>query len=70
MVDQTERRAPNRPATVRPVTPGQRAAQAERTGGEPTLEFADMVPYDAYVQASALHRMQHRSAATRARCPS
>lgn len=59
MVDQTERRAPNRPATVRPVTPGQRADQAARTGGEPTLEFADMVPYDAYVQASALHRMQH-----------
>ncbi|PWR06062.1 tryptophan 2,3-dioxygenase [Micromonospora acroterricola] len=56
-MDQTERRAPNR-ATVRPVTPRQRAARAARNGGEPTLEFAELVPYDAYVQASALHQLQ------------
>lgn len=58
MMDQTERRAPNRPVTVRPVTPRQRAARAARNGGEPTLEFAELVPYDAYVQASALHKLQ------------
>ncbi|WP_406081983.1 tryptophan 2,3-dioxygenase [Micromonospora sp. NBC_00858] len=58
-MDQTERRAPNRAATVRPVTPRQRAARAARNGGEPTLEFAELVPYDAYVQASALHQLQH-----------
>lgn len=29
-----------------------------RNGGEPTLEFAERVPYDAYVQASTLHRLQ------------
>ncbi|MEU7613665.1 tryptophan 2,3-dioxygenase family protein [Micromonospora sp. NPDC049204] len=57
-MDQTERRAPNRPASVRPVTPRQRAARAARNGGEPTLEFADLVPYDAYVRASALHQLQ------------
>ncbi|RLP93400.1 tryptophan 2,3-dioxygenase [Micromonospora sp. BL4] len=57
-MDQTERRAPNRVATVRPVTPRQRAARAARNGGEPTLEFAELVPYDAYVQASALHQLQ------------
>ncbi|WP_410811495.1 tryptophan 2,3-dioxygenase [Micromonospora sp. 067-2] len=57
-MDQTERRAPNRPATVRPVTPRQRAARAARNGGEPTLEFAERVPYDAYVQASTLHQLQ------------
>ncbi|MFI6783010.1 tryptophan 2,3-dioxygenase [Micromonospora sp. NPDC050276] len=58
MVDQTGRQAPNRPALVRPVTPRQRAARAARNGGEPTLEFAERVPYDAYVQASTLHTLQ------------
>ncbi|MFC5926035.1 tryptophan 2,3-dioxygenase [Micromonospora vulcania] len=58
-MDQTERRAPNRAATVRPVTPQQRAVRAASNSGEPTLEFAEMVPYDAYVQATALHKMQH-----------
>ena len=43
---------------VRPVTPQERAARAARNGGEPTLEFADRVPYDAYVRASTLHRLQ------------
>ena len=55
-MEQTERRAPNRAATVRPVTPRQRAARAARNGGEPTLEFAERVPYDAYVHASTLHQ--------------
>ncbi|MFF5181743.1 tryptophan 2,3-dioxygenase [Micromonospora sp. NPDC000316] len=57
-MDQTERRAPNGGVTVRPVTPRQRAARAARNGGEPTLEFAELVPYDAYVRASALHKLQ------------
>ncbi|MEU7928923.1 tryptophan 2,3-dioxygenase family protein [Micromonospora sp. NPDC049107] len=57
-MESTERRASNRVATVRPVTPRQRAARAARNGGEPTLEFADLVPYDAYVRASALHQLQ------------
>ncbi|MEV0004115.1 tryptophan 2,3-dioxygenase family protein [Micromonospora sp. NPDC050980] len=43
---------------VRPVTGQQRAARAARNGGEPTLEFAERVPYDAYVHASTLHRLQ------------
>ncbi|GIJ24690.1 tryptophan 2,3-dioxygenase [Micromonospora lutea] len=50
-----------RPATrteVRPVTARQRMARAARNGGEPTLDFAERVPYDAYVQASTLHRLQ------------
>ena len=45
-------------AAVRPVTPQQRAARAARNGGEPTLEFAERVPYDAYVRASTLHGLQ------------
>ncbi|MEU9826499.1 tryptophan 2,3-dioxygenase [Micromonospora chersina] len=43
---------------VRPATPQQRAVRAARNGGEPTLEFADRVPYDAYVHASTLHKLQ------------
>lgn len=43
---------------VRPATPQQREARAARNGGEPTLEFADRVPYDAYVRASTLHQLQ------------
>ncbi|WP_406041677.1 tryptophan 2,3-dioxygenase family protein [Micromonospora sp. NBC_00898] len=43
---------------VRPATPQQRAARAARNGGEPTLEFAERVPYDAYVRASTLHGLQ------------
>ena len=43
---------------VRPATPQQRAARAARNGGEPTLEFAERVPYDAYVRASVLHGLQ------------
>ena len=45
-------------AAVRPATPQQRAARAARNGGEPTLEFAERMPYDAYVHASTLHRLQ------------
>ncbi|TDC42635.1 tryptophan 2,3-dioxygenase family protein [Micromonospora sp. KC213] len=55
---QTNRRATTLTAAVRPATPQQRAARAARNGGEPTLEFADRVPYDAYVHASTLHRLQ------------
>lgn len=43
---------------VRPVTAGQRSARAEANAGEPTLEFAARVPYDAYVHASTLHTLQ------------
>ncbi|GAA0375000.1 tryptophan 2,3-dioxygenase [Micromonospora gifhornensis] len=56
-MEQTELRPGTRTA-VRPVTGKQRAARAARNGGEPTLEFAERVPYDAYVQASTLHRLQ------------
>ncbi|WP_433344252.1 tryptophan 2,3-dioxygenase [Micromonospora sp. CA-111912] len=55
---QTDLRAPALAAAVRPATPQQRAARAARNGGEPTLEFAERVPYDAYVHASTLHRLQ------------
>jgi tryptophan 2,3-dioxygenase len=57
-VEQTDLRAPMVTAAVRPVTPQQRAARAARNGGEPTLEFAERVPYDAYVRASTLHGLQ------------
>ncbi|MCN0181111.1 tryptophan 2,3-dioxygenase [Salinispora arenicola] len=56
-MERTERRAATR-AEVRPVTPRQRATRAARNGGEPTLEFTGRVPYDAYVHASTLHRLQ------------
>ncbi|GIJ80533.1 tryptophan 2,3-dioxygenase [Micromonospora phaseoli] len=56
-MEQTELR-PGTRAAVRPATPRQRAARAARNGGEPTLEFAERVPYDAYVQASTLHGLQ------------
>ncbi|NIL58612.1 tryptophan 2,3-dioxygenase [Salinispora arenicola] len=56
-MERTERRAASR-AEVRPVTPRQRATRAARNGGEPTLEFTGRVPYDAYVHASTLHRLQ------------
>ncbi|TDC83218.1 tryptophan 2,3-dioxygenase [Micromonospora sp. KC606] len=55
---QTDRRATTLTAAVRPATPQQRTARATRNGGEPTLEFTDRVPYDAYVHASTLHRLQ------------
>ncbi|GAA2711695.1 tryptophan 2,3-dioxygenase [Micromonospora olivasterospora] len=57
-MEQTDLRAPTLAAGVRPVTPQQRAARAARNGGKPTLEFAERVPYDAYVRASTLHRLQ------------
>lgn len=56
-MERTERRAATR-AEVRPATPRQRATRAARNGGEPTLEFTGRVPYDAYVHASTLHRLQ------------
>ncbi|BCJ70589.1 tryptophan 2,3-dioxygenase [Catellatospora sp. IY07-71] len=52
----------NAPSTmtsaVRPATAQERAARAEANGGEPTLEFAERTPYDAYVHASTLHTLQ------------
>ncbi|MEO3779734.1 tryptophan 2,3-dioxygenase family protein [Micromonospora sp. B11E3] len=57
-MEQTDLRAPTLAAAVRPVTPQQRAAKAARNGGKPTLEFAERVPYDTYVRASTLHRLQ------------
>ncbi|MGC4807061.1 tryptophan 2,3-dioxygenase [Micromonospora sp. DT233] len=57
-MEQTDLRAPALAAPVRPVTPQQRAARAARNGGKPTLDFAERVPYDAYVHASTLHRLQ------------
>lgn len=56
-MERTELRAAT-VAAVRPVTPRQRATRADRNGGEPTLEFTGQVPYDTYVQASTLHRLQ------------
>jgi len=56
-VERTELRATTA-AEVRPATPRQRATRAARNGGEPTLEFTGRIPYDAYVQASTLHRLQ------------
>lgn len=52
-------RQPRTSAPVRPVDEAQRVARAAANRGGPTLEFADQVPYDAYVRASTLHRMQH-----------
>ncbi|MEV4756060.1 tryptophan 2,3-dioxygenase family protein [Micromonospora sp. NPDC049559] len=43
---------------VVPVTAQERAARAAANAGRPTLEFAGQIPYDAYVRASTLHRMQ------------
>ncbi|MFD9127297.1 tryptophan 2,3-dioxygenase [Kitasatospora sp. NPDC059571] len=44
---------------VRPATARERADRAAATGGVPTLDFQGLVPYDAYVRASDLHRLQH-----------
>ncbi|WP_372451876.1 tryptophan 2,3-dioxygenase [Catellatospora tritici] len=43
---------------VRPATAEERDERAVANGGEPTLEFADQTPYDAYVHASTLHSLQ------------
>ncbi|MEV4201630.1 tryptophan 2,3-dioxygenase [Micromonospora globbae] len=57
-MEQTELRGRTVTAALRPVTPKQREAKAARTGGEPTLEFDGRTPYDVYVNASTLHRLQ------------
>ncbi|MFI7605612.1 tryptophan 2,3-dioxygenase [Micromonospora sp. NPDC049366] len=57
-MEQTELRERTPTVAVRPVTPRQRAATAARNGGEPTLEFAERVPYDVYTHASTLHGLQ------------
>lgn len=49
-------RTPEAPA-VRPSSETERARRAAANGGDPTLEF-DRVPYDEYVHASTLHRLQ------------
>ncbi|MFV2018353.1 tryptophan 2,3-dioxygenase [Micromonospora sp. LOL_023] len=46
------------PPAVRPVDAAERDARAADNAGEPTLEFGDRVPYDAYVHASTLHSLQ------------
>ncbi|WP_018252091.1 tryptophan 2,3-dioxygenase [Salinispora mooreana] len=56
-MERTEPRAATA-AALPPVTPRQRATRADRNGGEPTLEFTGRVPYDTYLQASTLHRLQ------------
>ncbi|MDH6115110.1 tryptophan 2,3-dioxygenase [Kitasatospora sp. MAP12-15] len=46
-------------AVLRPATAQERADRALATGGAPTLEFHDRVPYDAYVRTEELHRLQY-----------
>ncbi|MEE6262690.1 tryptophan 2,3-dioxygenase [Plantactinospora sonchi] len=43
---------------IRPTSAEQRLARAVANHGEPTLEFAELLPYDAYVHASTLHSLQ------------
>jgi tryptophan 2,3-dioxygenase len=43
---------------IRPATEQQRTQRATANSGEPTLEFAEQTPYDAYVHASTLHSLQ------------
>jgi tryptophan 2,3-dioxygenase len=45
-------------ATIRPVTARERVARAAANAGNPTLEFAGPLPYEAYVHASTLHGLQ------------
>mgnify|MGYP001049305505 CR=1 FL=1 len=52
-----QRRRVERPR-VRPASPEQRLARAAANRGEPTLEFTERIPYDAYVRASTLHTLQ------------
>jgi tryptophan 2,3-dioxygenase len=43
---------------IRPVDARERAERAAANAGEPTVQFADQIPYDAYVRASTLHTLQ------------
>ncbi|MEO3748297.1 tryptophan 2,3-dioxygenase family protein [Plantactinospora sp. B5E13] len=43
---------------VRPASAEQRLARAVANHGEPTLEFTEPLPYDAYVHATTLHSLQ------------
>ncbi|MBO4206408.1 tryptophan 2,3-dioxygenase [Micromonospora echinofusca] len=54
----TDLHAPAGTTVLRPVTAQERARRAAANAGEPTLEFDGQVPYDAYVRASTLHRLQ------------
>lgn len=45
-------------AAIRPASARERGERARRNAGEPTLEFAEGVPYDSYVRASTLHNLQ------------
>jgi tryptophan 2,3-dioxygenase len=56
-VGNTDLRVPDAPA-VRAASARDRDERAATNGGEPTMEFTDRVPYDAYVHASTLHRLQ------------
>jgi tryptophan 2,3-dioxygenase len=44
--------------TARPSSERERSEHGEGSGGTPTLEFAEGVPYDRYVHASTLHSLQ------------
>jgi tryptophan 2,3-dioxygenase len=43
---------------VRPSSSPERERRAAANGGDPTVEFAERVPYDRYVRASTLHSLQ------------
>lgn len=45
-------------SSIRPASERERAERAAAGGGEPTLTFAERVPYDAYVHAGTLHTLQ------------
>ncbi|MDH6135641.1 tryptophan 2,3-dioxygenase [Kitasatospora sp. MAA4] len=46
-------------AVLRPATARERTDRARATGGAPTLDFADRVPYDVYVRTGELHSLQY-----------
>lgn len=56
----TDMQTPSTKPAIRALTAQERAARAEANRGEPTLEFAEQTPYDAYVRASTLHSLQQR----------
>ena len=57
-MESTQPRTPTVQPLLRPANADERAARAAANGGEPSLEFADRIPYDAYVHASTLHSLQ------------
>ncbi|GAA0408977.1 tryptophan 2,3-dioxygenase [Microbispora corallina] len=57
-MESTDRGARTGTATLRPSNAEDRTTRAAGNAGEPTLEFADGLPYDMYVRASTLHSLQ------------